>query len=249
MILKLVDGGEAIAVQTDTPNGLTVSVYGALGVTDVIGPAHGRGWSSPGGTLLSVATPDADGLMSAADRTTLNALAVLLGPIPTVRPFSGGSLLAAPPAIGFTPWITPTAGLAFGYAVLPAEEDSDTYYWVQSDPGWDGGPIDVEVGYSANDTIGSADQVAKLNVAIRSVSVGDDIDVAFAGPGVDADLTFVADKISHTVTFDGVQPEGATPAGGDFWLIRIGRRAAGDTLLGALLPLGGQLRYLATLGA
>jgi hypothetical protein len=29
----------------------------------------------------------------------------------------------------------------------------------------------------------------------------------------------------------------------------VGRRAAGDTLLGALLPLGGQLRYLATLGA
>lgn len=314
--------GEALGVQTDTPNGITISVYGVEGFNGEIPLLIGRGWSSAsplgasvdtpgtpttvsnvaadagvssakasadhthavssataieitdstsgagsgaplalanhqhahgnrgGGTLHAEATGSVAGFMSAADKTLLDQLADLLGPVPFSAKFSGGSMIAIPSATGFEPWTTPSASLGLGIATFPPSVLSYMYYLVRSDPRWDGGNVSVTMAFTANDSLLAEGDVLKLTCNIRSIKPGEDIDVAFAGGSIDVDLTIGADidGYLYEAVFEDVVPEGSAPAGGDYWLVRLGRNGAGESAVsGSLLPLAGSIDGLGTL--
>lgn len=238
----------AEAISTAVPVEITDSTN-AEGVGTALARAthqHAHG-NRGGGALHATATGAVAGFLSAADKSILDTLAAGTRLFRRSRPFSGGSLVAVTPAVGMTPWTTPVAGHGLAYAEFPVGGIAYQYYLVESDPGWDGSALDIDVSLSSTNGLGVAAQVAKMNCAVRAVGDGDDYDVAFANAPVAADMEFVADKRKHVVTFTGVEPDGGPPAGGDTWIIRIGRLVTDNTLLGNVVLLTGRIRYWATL--
>lgn len=241
------DGNLRLAVISDGGADVVVSVYGKLyGDTEDV-PVLPAVQEDVGSAETAVATSGTAGLMSAADKVILDALAPLRNPVRKFRPFSGGSFVAVPPGVAFRSNVTPGAGVGIGGTELPAATDSDLFFAVDVEDSWDGTDVDVDVSFTAADGLGIAAQVAKLEVSARAIGPAGDYDVAYSNPAVAEDLTFVADYKRHRVQFAGVSPDGAADTGGFSLLIRVSRKSSGDNMAGALIFVTGGVHYMALL--